>query len=631
MVTNRALITGLILSLVVGAGEPWCLMAVQASPLCADFSTGAAIFIFFLFILLFQFLLNRLSPEIAFQPGELATVYLMMIVACAIPSWGFTLNLIGLLAGLYYFATPANHWEQLIHPHLPAHLVPGDPQAIRYFYEGLPKGMGIPWKVWCRPLAHWFIFIFVFSLLCLSLMVMLRKQWVERERLTYPLTELPAAMTAEGLGFFRNKLLWLGFTLPFIIYSLRGLQVIFPFLPSPVLNRSIPVFNRTFSLPFNIYFEVIGLAFLVSTNVLFSVWFFSLVLMLGTGFLNQVGFSIGPFQPYSDPAHEAISCQSIGALLVLTLHCLWVARSHLKTVLTEVRNNRICFSQEELMSYRAACWLFWASLFFCFWWIHRSGLNLLHSFTFLIFVLLIFLGVTRIIAQAGLAYYRAPVIPAVLTIQSFGSSALSSAGLASLGLSFAWAADLRTLVMSSIAHGLKLATTFKINCRKLFLAIMLSVLASLLASAWAILLIGYRQGAINIPLWHLKGLPNFAMTWVKHFFLSPQPVGKPQFLFIGLGATWMLLLIILRNLFLWWPLSPVGLAVGIPYPVYMTWFSVFIAWLAKALVMKYGGAQVYQKSKYFFLGLILGSFVVAGLWNLLAFLIHVPGIKFTLG
>ena len=32
----------------------------------------------------------------------------MMIVACAIPSWGFTMNLIGLLGGIFYYATPVN-------------------------------------------------------------------------------------------------------------------------------------------------------------------------------------------------------------------------------------------------------------------------------------------------------------------------------------------------------------------------------------------------------------------------------------------------------------------------------------------------------------------------------------------
>ncbi|HOL65901.1 MAG TPA: hypothetical protein PKX93_00395 [bacterium] len=631
MVTVRAIILGLVLSFLIAAGEPWALMQLQASPLCADFSTGGAIFLFFLFILIVHFSLKRLCPGKALNPGELATIYIMMIVACAVPSWGFTLNLIGLLAGLYYFATPNNRWEELIHPHLPAHLVPADRQAIQYFYEGLPRGVRLPWLVWFKPLSYWFLFIVVFYLLCLSLMVMLRRQWVEREKLTYPLTELPEAMAAEGKPFYRQRLLWFGFLFPLFIYSLNGLHVIFPLFPAPQLSHYISICRRTFSIPIKVYFEVIGLAFLVPTDVLLSVWFFSLVMMLLTGHLNQIGFSIGPFQPYSDPAHEAISCQSLGALLVLSLYCLWNAREHLKTVLAEVRNKSRCFSQNEVMSYRACFWCFCFSLLFVFWWLHRTGLPLWPALFFTVATVLIFLGITRIIAQTGLAYYRAPVIPSVLTLQTFGTAHLGPVGLSALGLTFAWAADLRTLVMTSLANGLKLATTFKINGRRLLLAIAATAVLSLFASAWSTLLIGYKHGAINIPLWHLKGLPNFAMGWVRNLILSPQPVGRVQCGFIAIGAGLMFLLLSLRYFFNWWPLSPIGLAVGIPYPVYMTWFSVFLAWMVKVGIMKYGGARVYQQAKYFFLGLVLGSFVTAGLWNVIAFLTRTPGIKFTLG
>ena len=40
-------------------------------------------------------------------------------------------------------------------------------------------------------------------------------------------------------------------------------------------------------------------------------------------------------------------------------------------------------------------------------------------------------------------------------------------------------------------------------------------------------------------------------------------------------------------------------------------FSVFLAWLCKTLVLRYGGPALYLKTRPFFMGLILGQFVTA--------------------
>jgi len=197
-------------------------------------------------------------------------------------------------------------------------------------------------------------------------------------------------------------------------------------------------------------------------------------------------------------------------------------------------------------------------------------------------------------------------------------------------MTFSWATDIRTLVMTSTANGLKLATTFKINCRRLFAGIMIAIVISLISSAWMTLVLGYKYGGINLTSWQFSGLANFAMKWVTNFINYPVGFGKAQFGFLAIGGFFMILLILARNYFLWWPISPVGLAVGLSWPVYQTWFSVFIAWMIKAIVMKYGGIRVYNKTKDFFLGMVLGSFVTAGLWAVIGFLTKMQGLYFTL-
>ena len=93
--------------------------------MAADFSAGAALFLFFLLTFLINPIAHKLTGT-ALRRGEMATVYIMMIVAAAIPSWGFTMNLIPLLGGFFYYATPENEWAAFIQPHVPTWLVPND-------------------------------------------------------------------------------------------------------------------------------------------------------------------------------------------------------------------------------------------------------------------------------------------------------------------------------------------------------------------------------------------------------------------------------------------------------------------------------------------------------------------------
>jgi hypothetical protein len=93
----------------------------------------------------------------------------------------------------------------------------------------------------------------------------------------------------------------------------------------------------------------------------------------------------------------------------------------------------------------------------------------------------------------------------------------------------------------------------------------------------------------------------------------------------------MVLLTWLRNSFAWWPLHPIGLAISFVTPGAQFWFSIFLAWLVKSGVLKYGGARVYQALLPLFLGFILGAFFAAGLWNVILFLTGESGICLTWG
>jgi hypothetical protein len=61
-------------------------------------------------------------------------------------------------------------------------------------------------------------------------------------------------------------------------------------------------------------------------------------------------------------------------------------------------------------------------------------------------------------------------------------------------------------------------------------------------------------------------------------------------------------------------LHPIGYPVSMVWLTDQLWFSIFLAWLFKLVIMKYGGPRLFRSAKPFFLGLIVGQFFAAGLW-----------------
>ena len=91
------------------------------------------------------------------------------------------------------------------------------------------------------------------------------------------------------------------------------------------------------------------------------------------------------------------------------------------------------------------------------------------------------------------------------------------------------------------------------------------------------------------------------------------------------------LLTLARHRFVWWPVHPLGFATGTFYVMKFVWFSVFVAWLVKTIILKYGGASLYRRARPFFLGLILGQISVAGLWLVIDYFTGMVGNQFIAG
>ena len=165
-----------------------------------------------------------------FSRAELLSIAVMMMITTAIAARGFISIAVPILTGIFYFATPENNWEELLLPHVPTWLIPYDAQAIQGFYEGLPEGAAIPWGVWLEPLLWWLLFMAAFYVVVVCSMVILRRQWMDHERLLYPLTQVPLGMVEDAATpsrvkpFLKNPAMWLGLAVPFVLHGSKCLE-----------------------------------------------------------------------------------------------------------------------------------------------------------------------------------------------------------------------------------------------------------------------------------------------------------------------------------------------------------------------------------------------------------------------
>ena len=58
------------------------------------------------------------------------------------------------------------------------------------------------------------------------------------------------------------------------------------------------------------------------------------------------------------------------------------------------------------------------------------------------------------------------------------------------------------------------------------------------------------------------------------------------------------------------------------------WFSIMLSFFAKWIILKMGGIKAHRQAIPFFLGLILGEFIVGGVWSIIGIAMHRPMYRF---
>jgi hypothetical protein len=518
-------------------------------------------------------------------------------------------------------------------------LTPQGEAVARGWYEGITPDALIPWGAWIVPLLAWSSLILATYAMLGCLSVMLRAQWGEREHLAFPLLRLPLEMTADvddkgarAVGsFFRNPLMWVGFILAALVQGINGARTYFPDVPAVPLGLDTnPLFTEA---PWNqmgptlvqIYPMALGVAFLLTSEVSFSLWacywLFKVQYILAyyggwmpTTLPDTLGWA-------GIPAKTFTGYQQMGAYVAYVGVALWTSRKHLSHIAQRAfgRAASTRAEQSEALSYPVAFWGFWLSFIFVVAWSVAAGIRFDIALALWIFYLLTVLALTRIVAESGMLYVQQGFTPLGTFAQMAGSGPgawLSSGSvLPAAMIQLSMVIDLRANLMPSFMQGLKLAHDRKISAKPLILLIAAATLLSFALGIWMCVQLGYRGGGgLAFHDGFAKYLPQQPPTIAKQLSAPVAGMSALNWLWLTFGGAFTYAAMWARGRFSWFPLHPIGLLLGLTHPMFTLWFSIFVGWLAKILVTRFGGPDAYKKAVPAFLGLALGDVFMMLFW-----------------
>jgi hypothetical protein len=630
---------------------------VRQGPYVSSISLFAnVVFILLLFVGL-NALLRRWRPQLAFRRGELLLIYVMLSISTGICGMDLVQVLMQIIAFPFYFATPGNHWADTLFPILPWWLTVRDPAAITPFFRGQSTLYTREHLLaWLIPTLSWVAFgtVLVGVMMCLN--VLFRRQWVDRERLTFPIIHLPLEMIDNPGPLFRSRLMWGGFALAASISLLNGLSFLFPAVPSiQVTEYDLAPFitSKPWSAigwtPIAFYPFAIGLGFLLPVDLLFSCWFFYLYWKLQLVVSNAMGWDVTPQFPY-------VPEQVFGAVMAIGLSLLWSARSYLREIWREAAQSSVVGRQSsdrqgrseagsrsgpesddsrlttddprEAISYRAAVLGIAGGTLFLLAFSMLAGMSLGWALLFFALYFLIILVVTRIRAELGPPVHDFHLIgPDHVMIEGFGSRSFGGGDLAMIGMYWWFNRAYRGHPMPHGLEGLKMADRTRTRQREVFTGTILAGALGMLASMWAFIHLGYQLGAAA------KFSSGYGYGWdvynrLNQWVTAPTPHQPGAVAGMGAGLIVTLLLIALRSRFFGWPFHPIGYAISGSWSMNLVWLPLLIAWLTKLTVLRYGGLRLYRTALPFFLGLILGDVSMGTLWSLIGLLLGTPTYNF---
>jgi len=573
-------------------------------------------------------LLRRWRARWSFSAGELITIYLLLSVATGWCGLTFMANLPEAIANPWWFATPSNQWDKLVTPYLPTWLTVSDLDVMAGVFEGdAPLYRAHVLLTWLGPALWWAALATALMLAYVSVSSILRRRWCDEEKLLFPAAAVPTQIAEERHGLFRSRAMWIGLLLAGGIETVNLIHGVYPAFPRVPLYwdlrpyiEEMPPWNAIRWAGVGVWPTVVGICYLMPVDLSFSLWFFNLMFKAQLIVATHFGWTTNSIQgfPYIDN-------QSMGGFFALLGSVLWLDRRYLVQVARKALGLRSVLDEsQEAMSYRAAVLLLAAATGFLAYFNGRGGMPLWLAVGWFADFMLLGLAVTRIRAQLAPPAFELWNMGPNMALPIFaGTKAITPTAQGMMWITYPITLAFGDNPQPWTLEALKLTEPDRGERRRLSCALVAIAPVVMLSAFWAILHVVYKVGVMSNPD---SGSRDHALAAPYYLASALENPSGPNYAAMGAIAAGMattVALMAMKMQFLAWPLHPVAFPIASAWVMDAYCLAVFIAWLIKAAIMRYGGLRFHRQALPFFMGLIVGSAVVTLLRTIGACLLHV--------
>ena len=547
---------------------------------------------------------------------ELMLIFILLLAMGAVPNQEFAQHFYLNIVGIVYHAQPPVSSPDLYLEDLNPVLVPStNPSAAvnRWAHEGLPPGQSMPWRLWVGPLLWWTPFFLAVYWMVLCFAAVLAHRWEAEEKLLYPLAQVPLEVVEGEPGatsaVLRSPLMWVAFSVPVLHYTIVALHGYWPAIPFIELEQ---VGGRPFTGPMSAFnrmllytrMDMIGIAYLLSSEVSFSLWFFFLFRRAQ----QAVRIALGATRSH----YQFFEMQCIGGYVLLAASLLWSARAHI------ARAVRIAFgvlkrdpdAADADEPYRVAVIGFLVAFAVIVTWCIYSGMSATWAILQYALFPLVGMVVARVVCEAGMFIYSSPFRLNEAIFKLAGTERIGTMNVTLMTMtSWVQIRSTATQNMAAVAQGLCMGSRSGMRRINVMLAAMAAVTVAILTCHVVVPYIIYTWGVPKLAAWPSKSALHATNNLVR-FIENPVAIGGESWLGIGLGAATTLALVVLRHRFLWWPLHPLGFVTWLGWPIDRYWTSILIGWVWKTVVLRFVGFKGFAALRPIAFGLILGMNVI---------------------